>query len=54
MYLEVVGVELMALGKHYENCGSLCAPVLGVLIYLVIYVQKRKEGLGTTLVLDGN
>ena len=27
--LTVVGVELVALGVHFDNCGSICAPVPG-------------------------
>ena len=42
----------MALGMHFENCGSLCAPVPGLIVYLVIYVELGQEGLGVTLVLD--
>ena len=42
----------MALGIHFDNCGSLCAPVPSLLSLLVIYVELGQEGLGVTLVLD--
>ena len=42
----------MALGSHFDNCGSFCAPVPGLLVYLVIYVESGKEILDITLVLD--
>ena len=42
----------MALGVHFENCGSLCDHFPGLLFFLVIYVKLGKEGLGITLVLD--
>ena len=41
----------MALGVHFENCGSLCALVLGLLVYLGIDVELVQEGLDLTLAL---
>ena len=32
--LEVVGVEFMDLGMHFDIFGSLCEPVLGLIVYL--------------------
>ena len=52
-YLEVVGVELMALGAHFENWGSLRSPVLCILVSLGIYVELVHEVLDVTLLLDG-
>ena len=51
--MTVVGVELMALGIHFENCGDLRAHVPGLLFYLGIDVELGQEGLDITLVLDG-
>ena len=48
----VVGVELVALGVHFEKCGSLRAPVPGLLFSLGVYVELVQEGLDITLVLD--
>ena len=42
----------MALGMHIENCGSLRAPVLGLLVSLGIDVELGQEGLYINLVLD--
>ena len=50
--LEVVGVSLMALGMHSDSCGSLRAPVPGLLVSLIIQVELVQEGLEITLVLD--
>ena len=44
LFLEVVGAELVALGMQFENCGSLCAPVPGILISLGIDVELKQEG----------
>ena len=52
--MEVVGVELMALGIHFDNCGSLRAPGKVLLVHLGIYVELGQEGLDITLVIDGN
>ena len=49
----MVEVELVALGMHFENFGSLRAPVPGLLVSMGIYVELGQEGLGITLVLDG-
>ena len=49
----MVGVELMALGVHFGSFVSLCAPVLGLLFSLGIYVELVQEGLDITLILDG-
>ena len=38
---------------HFENCGSLCAPVLGLLVSLGIDAELGQDILDTTLVLDG-
>ena len=43
----------MALGLHFDNFGSLRAPVLGLIVSLVIYVELVQEGLGINLFLDG-
>ena len=51
--MEEVRVELMALGMQFENCGSLCFPVTGLLVYMGIGVELEQEGLDITLVLDG-
>ena len=40
------------MGIHFDNCGSLCALFLGLLVSLVIYVELVQEGLDITLVLD--
>ena len=37
---------------HIDNYGSLCAPVLDLLIYLGIYFELGQEELDITLVLD--
>ena len=50
--LEVVGVDLMALGMHFGSCVSLRAPVPGLIVSLGIYAELGQEGLGITLVLD--
>ena len=42
----------MSLGVQFDNCGSLCVPVLGLLIYQVIAVELIQEGLGINLVFD--
>ena len=39
---------------NFDNCGSLCAHVLGLLVNLVIDVDLGEEGLDITLVLDGH
>ena len=40
-----MGVELVALGMHFENCGSLCAPVPGLLLPLGIDVELGQDEL---------
>ena len=50
----MLGVELLALGMHFDNCGSLRAPVLGLLIYLGIDVELGQRGLDKILVRDGH
>ena len=42
----------MALGIHFDNCGSLRAPGKCLLVHLGIYVELGQEGLDITLVLD--
>ena len=49
----MVGVELVALGVHFEKCGSLRVPVPSLLFSLGFYVELVQEGLDITLVLDG-
>ena len=49
----MVGVEFMALGMHFENCGSICEPVTRLIISLGSNVDMGQEGLDITLVLDG-
>ena len=44
----------MSLEMHFENCGSLCAHLLGLIVSLYIYVELGKEGLDITLVLGGH
>ena len=39
---------------YFNKCGSLHAPVPGLLVSLGIYVKLVQEGLGITLVLDGH
>ena len=43
----------MSLGMHFDSFGSLCALVLGLLVYLGIYVELVQEGLDVSLVLYG-
>ena len=48
----MVEVELVALGMHFDNCGSLRAPIPGLLVSLGIDVQLLQEGLYIALFLD--
>ena len=41
--LEVLRVELVALGTHFDNCGSICAPVWGILVSLGIDVELGQK-----------
>ena len=50
--MEVLGVELMKFGMHFDNFGSLRDPVPGLLVSLVIYVELGQKGLDITLVID--
>ena len=50
----VLGVELVSLGMHFDNCGSLRAPVPGLLVSLGIDVEFEKEVLDITLVIGGH
>ena len=43
----------MGVGMQFGRCGSLYAPVLGLLVSLGIYVELRREGLDMILFLDG-
>ena len=43
----------MDLGVRFDNCGSIRAPVPGLLISLVIYIELVQEVLDIALVLDG-
>ena len=43
LYLAVVGVELVALGMHFDNCGSICAPVPGLAFPLVIMLNWDRK-----------
>ena len=52
--MEVVGVELLAMGMYFGNCGSLCDPFPGILVYVGIYVELGQKGLDITLVLGGH
>ena len=52
LYFSVVGLELIALGVHFDSFGSLCAPVLGLIVSLGIDVELVQEGLDVTLILD--
>ena len=51
--MEVVGVELMALGVQFSSCGILRDPIPGLLFSLGIYAELLQEGLYIMLVLDG-
>ena len=44
---------MVALGVFFDNLGSLCAPAPVLTAPLVIDVELKKEGLGITLVFDG-
>ena len=48
----LVSVRGIVGGLGGANCGSLHAPVPGLLVSLVIYVELKQEGLDITLVLD--
>ena len=50
--LAVVGVYLLALGMFFDNCGSLCAPVSGLIFSLGNGVESGQEVLYIYLVLD--
>ena len=50
--MEVLGVELVALGINFDNCGTLCAPVPVLIVSLGIGVELVQEGVDTTLKLD--
>ena len=41
----------MAFGMHFDNCGSICDPVPGLLVSLGVYVEFLQEGLNINLVL---
>ena len=53
LYLEVVGVELMDLGMHFDSFGSLYAPIPGLPTFLGIGIALVKEGLDIALIIDG-
>ena len=42
----------MESGMNFDNCGSLSAPVLGLIVSLGINVELLQESLDITLVLD--
>ena len=46
----MVGVELVALGVQFENCGSLSSPFPCLIVSLGIYVELGQEVLDVTLV----
>ena len=50
--LEVVGIQLVALDMQFENCGSLHAPVPGLLFSMIVGVELVQEELDITF-LDG-
>ena len=50
--LVLVGVELMAAGIKFDCCGSICAPVSGVLVSMGIYFELGHQGLYIVLILD--
>ena len=52
--MEVVGVELLAMGMYFGNCGSLCDPFPGIIVYVGIYVELGQKGLDITLNLYGH
>ena len=43
----------MALGIHFEIFGSLYAPVPGLIVSLVIFVELGEEGLDIDCILYG-
>ena len=43
----------MDFGMHFDSFGSLCAPVPGILVSLVIDIELEQEGLYIALLLDG-
>ena len=43
----------MALGVRFENCGSLHAPVPGLLVPLEIFIELGQEGLDVNFFLEG-
>ena len=47
-------MKLKALGVHFDRFGSLCAPVPGLLVSLVIDVELVQEGLHVIFILGGN
>ena len=51
LYLEVVGVESIALKINFDIFVSLYSPVPGLLFYLVIDVELMQEGLYISLIL---
>ena len=50
--MEVVGVELMALGVQFYSCGSIRYPVPSLLVSLGIYVELIQKGLEINFLLD--
>ena len=42
----------MALGINFEHFGSLCSPVLGLIIFLGTYVELVQKVLDITLVIN--
>ena len=51
--MAVVWVELLALGVNFEIFGSICAPVPGLLVAMVIEVELGKEGLDIAFIVYG-
>ena len=49
----MVGVELIALGMHFDSFGSICVPVPVLLVSMGIDVELGQEGLYIALILDG-
>ena len=45
----MVGLELMAMGMHFDSCGSLPAPIPGLFVSLGILVELVQGGLDNIL-----
>ena len=52
IFFTVVGLDLVALGMHSDNFGSICAPFPGLIFSLYIDIELVQEGLDVYLILD--